>query len=297
MTEVTCVGIAVLDRVLRVDTLATTPGKYRASRRTVVGGGVAANAAVTISRMGGRARFFGVIGDDDTGRTIVAGLEDEGVDTSGVQALEGEQSPESVVQIDARGERLIINHASPDLFVTSPPPDSRRMTDSAAVLVDMRWPTGAIAALETAQRLGIPGIVDCDHDPADSPGILDAASHVVFAGHTVRAWTGEPDLAKALSRARQRTSAWVAATDGERGTTWLGPDGVLHQPAFEVAAVDTLGAGDVFHGAFALALAEGRSIEESIRWGSAAAAVKCQHFGGRDGIPTRNDVEQFLEGQ
>ena len=89
MADVACVGIAVLDRVFRVDRHPQQPGKYRASQRTVVGGGVAANAAVTVARLGGQARFFGVVGDDATGEAIIEGLSAEGVATAGMQAIPG----------------------------------------------------------------------------------------------------------------------------------------------------------------------------------------------------------------
>lgn len=295
MAEVICVGIAVLDRVFRVDEHPTRPGKYRASERAVVGGGVAANAAVAVARLGGRARFFGVVGDDDTGGAIIRGLEDEGIDTSGVQTVPGAQSPESLVQVDRHGERLIVNHASSDLFERAALPGSEQLARADVVLVDMRWRSGAIGALGAAADAGLPGIVDCDHDPARAPGILESASHIVFAADTLRRWTGTTELSEALTEANRRTGAWVAATDGANGSTWLEDGRPASQPAFEVDAVDTLGAGDVFHGAFALGLAEGRTVAEAMRWASAAAAVKCLRFGGRGGIPTRDDVTTFLE--
>lgn len=295
MAEVLCVGIAVLDRVFRVVTHPDRPGKYRASARAVVGGGVAANAAVTVARLGGRARFCGVVGDDDTGRLIVSGLEDEGVDTSGVQAIADGLSPESIIQVDSAGERLIINHASPDLFDRATLPEPQHVATADIVLVDMRWHQGAIAALRGAAEAGIPGLVDCDHDPADAPGLLEEASHIVFAASTLRAWTKHHELADALRMAARRTGAFVAATDGANGTMWLADGQLQHQPAVEVEVVDTLGAGDVFHGALALALAEGYRMDDSMRWASAAAALKCRRFGGRRGIPTRSELDEFVE--
>lgn len=295
MAEVVCVGIAVLDRVFKVPVHAVVPGKYRATSRTVTGGGVAANAAVAIVRLGGRARFCGVVGDDETGTEIVRGLEDEGVDSSAVQAIPGGQSPESIVQIDEEGERLIVNHASSDLFDRAAPPSSGDLEGADAVLVDMRWRMGAITALKAARARNLPGIVDCDHDPSASPGILEEASHILFSASTLEAWTRQDELPAALQEAHRRTGAWVGATDGAEGTTWLDDGSIRRTPAFEVQAVDTLGAGDVFHGAFSLALAEGSDIDASLRWASAAAALKCTRFGGRTGIPRRADVETFLE--
>ena len=295
MAELSFVGIAVLDRVFRVTQHATVPGKYRATERMTVGGGVAANAAVTASRLGATSRLVSVVGDDDTGRAIVSGLNEEGIDVTAVQVRSEEQSPESIVQIDADGERLIVNHASPTLFTDADKPSPATFTGSDAVLVDMRWAAGARSGLEAARAAGRPGIVDCDHDPADSPGVLEAASHIVFAAQTLKGWTQNADLEAALAEARERTGAWVAATEGADGTTWLDVGGTHNTPAFPVEAVDTLGAGDVFHGAFAVRLAEGASPEMAIRFASAAAALKCERFGGRAAIPSRDAVDRALE--
>jgi sulfofructose kinase len=150
-----------------------------------------------------------------------------------------------------------------------------------------------VAALTTAGQLGVPGVVDCDHHPSDAPGILEQASHVVFGHATLEAWTGSPDPADALRIAAERIDAWVGVTAGSEGTWWLDSGRLDHAPALRVVAVDTLGAGDVFHGAFALGLAEGMPIREAIEFGSAAAALKCTRFGGREGIPTRAELERF----
>ena len=106
--------------------------------------------------------------------------------------------------------------------------------------------------------------------------------------------TGLSDLAKGLRRVASRTDAWLSVTDGADGVYWLDGARVRHLGAFSVEAVDTAGAGDVFHGAFALALGEGQGNEEALRFASAAAALKCTRFGGRAGMPNRDQVESFL---
>ena len=131
----------------------------------------------------------------------------------------------------------------------------------------MRWPAGGLAALGSARARGVPGVLDCDHDPAGREDTLKAASHIVFALPTLVTYSGTDDASEALRRAADRTGAWVAATAGADGVYWLADGTVAHLPAHEVAAVDTLGAGDVFHGAFALGLAEGMSEERALRFG------------------------------
>ena len=101
----------------------------------------------------------------------------------------------------------------------------------------------------------------------------------------------DADLGLALARDAQN---WLAVTLGPRGVLFMEDGGIAHLPAFPIEAVDTLGAGDVWHGAFALALAEGQGEREAVRFASAVAAIKCTRFGGRAGTPTRDEVERFL---
>lgn len=292
MTAVTCVGIATLDLVFAVATAPPGPGKYRARDRREVGGGVAANAAVTAARLGGTAQLLGCVGDDATGDAILAGLAAEGVGVAGMRRKAGLASPLSVVLVDGAGERTVVNHASPDLFTGPTTPDEVGGAD--AVLADMRWPQGAVPALAAARAAGVPAVLDCDHDPAGHEDVLRAATHVVFAGPTLAALAGTADPHGALRRSRKYVDGWVAVTAGDEGVYWLDGDEPRHLAAFPVDAVDTLGAGDVFHGAFTLRLAEGAELEEALRFGAAAAAVKCTRFGGRAGIPTRPEVDAFL---
>ncbi len=297
MSAITTVGIAVLDVVMTVDHLPTEPGKYRATSTREIGGGVAANAAVAVAALGCDARFVGCVGGDPTGQRIVDGMEASRVDARRVRRVPRAASPLSFVLVDSSGERLIVNHSDPLLFEVGSPPSGDELAGSDAVLVDMRWPKGAIAALSAARLIGIPAIVDCDHDPTHNDGIsiLAAASHIVFALPTLTEFTGADNPLEALRGVRSHTDAWVAATAGADGVYWLDDNGLRHMPAFQVDVVDTLGAGDVFHGAFAVALVEGKPTEDALRFASAASAIKCTRSGGRAGTPNRAEVETFLK--
>lgn len=297
MTTVTCVGIAVMDLLFSVDALPTGPGKLYADGFVEVGGGVAANAAVAVARLGGTARYVGRVGDDALGIRLLDELRDEGVDVTGVTTAQDLTSPVSAVFVDGAGERTIVNHTPPDLFAG--PADLAAAADgSDAVLVDVRWPSGAESALAVARAAGIPSVFDFDR-PMDDEGdsLIELASHVAFSDTALAATAGTTDTETALRILADRTDAWLAVTRGARGVWWLADDELCHQPAFPVDAVDTVGAGDVFHGALALALAEGRSEAEAVRFASAAAALKCTRPGGRSGTPTRSEVDQFLEEQ
>ena len=119
-------------------------------------------------------------------------------------------------------------------------------------------------------------------------------TYLVFSAPGLAAVAETADPVESLRKVASQTDAWVAVTLGARGVLWINDGVVEHTPAYTVTTVDTLGAGDVYHGAFALGIAEHRAIEEVVRRAAAAAALKCARFGGREGIPTRDDVEDFM---
>lgn len=298
MTTVQCVGIAVLDYLFQVDELPTGDGKYYATGYREVGGGVAANAAAAIAALGGDARFVGRVGADDAGTRIVSDLADLGVDIDGVENIAGAASPVSAVLVDEAGERTIINHTPGDLFTGGETSRAADVDGADAVLVDVRWPDGAAGALQAASEAGIPAVFDFDRPMADGGDrLLPLAGHVVFSREALTATAGTDDVEAALLAIRPRTEAWLAVTGGASGVWWLDGAELMHQDAFPVEVVDTVGAGDVFHGALALALAEGRPEADAVRFAAAAAALKCSRPGGRAGAPSRPEVEYLMKGQ
>lgn len=291
MAEVLVIGVAVADFVFGVETLPDRAAKYRAKRAEVVGGGCGANAAVAIARLGGTARLAARLGDDAIGEMIVADLTAERVDTGLVQRTPGARSSYSSVYVDAKGERQIMNFRGEGLtedigwLANAPRP--------AAVLADTRWTGGAARALELAREWQVPGVVDAEA-PMDME-VLDRASHVAFSRDGLMSFVGEAELAEALTRAARRLPGWVCVTDGAAGTLYADGGRIAHAPAYPVEVRDTLGAGDIWHGAFALALAERQDEPRAVRFANAAAALKCTTFGGRKGCPGRAAVEELIE--
>jgi sulfofructose kinase len=299
--RVACAGIATLDHIFAVESLPIDDGKYSATGYLAIGGGVAANAAVTVARLGGAASFIGCVGDDVAGDQVLEEFAALDVATGSVQRVANRSTPTSVALVDRDGDRALVNYVAPDFFDRADPSFARDIGDAAVVLVDCRWPIGAIQALEAARHHGIHAVVDVDRpvdsDPVTDTGrILALATHLLYSCDALLGTTGEADVPTALAAAARRSAGWIAVTEGERGVSWLEGNDVRHLPALRVRAVDTLGAGDVFHGAFALALAEGRPEREAVRFASAAAAAKCTQAGGRAGIPDRAMVEALLEG-
>jgi sulfofructose kinase len=294
---VICTGIAVLDQIYDTEALPRGAGKHFARGYREAGGGPAATAAVAIARLGGRAAFWGRVGDDPVGARIADDLADFGVELSGLRRVVGGRSSVSAVVVDAKGERMIVNYGDPDLDRDPAFLPLDRLDAAGAVLADARWPEGAAAALDAARASGLPAVLDADATPDDAARpLLCRASHVVFSTAGLAQATGFDDPQRGLAAARLETDAFLAVTLGGDGCAWLAADGTLARlPAFAVTPVDTLGAGDVFHGAFALALAERRGEREALAFASAAAALKCARPGGRAALPDRRAVDRLLE--
>jgi sulfofructose kinase len=296
MTRLLCVGIATLDQVFALDALPQRAEKYRASNLAVTTGGTAANAAVAIARLGGEVSFFGALGDDRIGDEIIDGLQREGIDCAGLRRIAGKRSPLSAILVDRHGERVVISHSDPELPGSTAALPHRLPAGIRAVLGDTRWQAGSAHMFGLARAAGVFAILDGDRAPRERPDLLDLATHVVFSRQGLRDLTGRDEPRAALA-SLPPASAWIGVTNGADGVSYADGGTIHHEPAFLVEAVDTLGAGDTWHGAFALALAEGRAEKDAIRFACAAAAIKCTRFGGRDGAPRRGEVESFLAAQ
>jgi sulfofructose kinase len=232
-------------------------------------------------------------GDDPRGDEIVAGLKAEGVDCAGVRRVAGRTSPLSAILVDSAGERIVVSHADPELPGSTAHLPKRLPTGVDAVLGDTRWQAGSAHFFRLAREAGVPAILDADRAPNERPELLDLATHAAFAAQGLRDLTGLDDPCAGLE-ALPKMAAWVGVTNGAGGVFFRHEGEIRHEPAFPVDAVDTLGAGDTWHGAFALALAEGQSERAAVRFASAAAAIKCTRFGGRNGAPGRIEVEALL---
>lgn len=290
MTSVLVVGMAVMDFAFYVDTFPSGGTKHRAQDATVVGGGCAANAAVAIARLNGSPLLSTRLGDDHVGQMICSDLKGENVDIS-LSDRSGAKSSYSSILIDAQGERQIVNYRGKGL-ITSPNHLSE-VPVVDAVLADTRWDEGAKAAMDLAETRGVPGILDVEA-PAD-PASFGPASHLAFSEQGLAHFYPELEPEKAIALIQKEFGGWVCVTMGSAGVAWRSAEGAGHFPAYPVEVVDTLGAGDVWHGAFALRMAEGAGESEAVLFSNAVAALKCTRQGGRSGAPSRNEVEEFMK--
>ncbi len=295
MSRILCVGAFAMDTIFRLETLPITAGKFLPLEAVEVAQGMAAAQAAGIARLGGKVTLWASCGDDPIGDRMVAQIAEAGVDTSVIRRVRGARSGFASIFMDKRGERIIVPQYDP--AVRSAPDAVPDLAGVGVVSVDVRWPDAAEMALKAAKERGIIGLLDLDTGPREIlERLLPHASHVAASEGGAAVVTGEAEPAKATLALAQRHGGFVAVTAGEHGCHWYdrAAGALRHVPAPRVEAVDTLAAGDIFHGGFAYGLAEGWPIERIIPFASAAAAIKCTVFGGRLGAPTRAEVEAFL---
>jgi len=296
--RILCTGIIVLDEVFRVDEFPQADGKVEAKDFFIVNGGCAANAAVAIARLGGRAALAGPLGGpagaDPNGDRVLAALNRENVDTAGCYRVNGLATALSAIFVNARGDRTIVTYRDQRVAAVVPDDAEKLATSADLVLADNRYPDFARPICQAARRRGVPVVLDGDKPTKEDDALFRVASHVVFSSECLKATTGSNDLGEGLKRIASHTRAFLAVSNGPDDILFLEGGSIRHVPVFAVRAVDTLGAGDALHGGFALALAEGRREAEALRFGAAVAGIKCSRLGGSAGAPTRAEVEALL---
>ena len=296
--KIICLGKSTLDRIWPVASLPTTGGKFRARNYLELGGGMAATAAVALTRLGGKAAFCGRAGDDDVGRTMKQELAEYGVDVSQFKLFPDARSSVSAVLVSSDGERMIVNFSGENIPDNADWLDLDDVKNCSAVLADVRWVEGAETLYAKARKHGIPTVLDGENASSEVfSALLPLTDHAIFSLPGLCSFSGHriADHAETLQSVRAHGCRVAAVTLGAQGALWLDEMGLHHQPAFSTNVVDTTGAGDVFHGAYALAISEGMTTPDAMRFSSAVAALKCSHHGGRIGIPNRQEAELFLE--
>lgn len=294
MARIACVGITVLDRIWYLADLPKEGGKYVANNYTEVGGGPAATAAVAAAKLGADVDFIGRVGDDDTGSRLLAELESLGVNTRFTRIFKGARSSQSAVLVDASGERIIANYPSPDLPAEADWLQDIDFSQWDVVLADVRWHDGAKQALTLARQQGVTTVLDADITPQDIADLVALSDHAAFSAPGLQRMTQIAEAESALKKAQTITNGHVYVTQGKDGCYWLEKGALSHLPAFQIDVVDTTGAGDVFHGALAVRLAQNQPAQEAVRFASAVAALKCTRPGGRAGIPDCDQTRSFL---
>ena len=261
----------------------------------VQGGGLVATALVACARLGAECGLFSLLGDDQIGEQIVAELVAEGVDCAGVPRIPGGASPFSFVHVDdSSGDRTIFHRSGAGLRSGTSLVEFPREMDYQAAVVDEVYPELALAAAKLCREKAIPVVADLIPSPGGEE-LLRYVDVLIAPRHYAREIGRENDLDGALDAIHALGPKIAVITLGADG--WVYSDGTDsgRGEAFAVDVVDTTGAGDTFHGAFAYGLALGWTTRRCCEFASAVAAIKCTKPGGRTGLPSLPQAMDFLK--
>ncbi len=289
--DVLCVGIGCTDLVFGVDHHFGQDEKGFASSFISCGGGVASNAAVAVARLGYRAAYAGYLGDDHYGEEHLQELTGEGILTDWVSRGEWPTSL-AVLLVKPDGSRTVINYRFNRQYLKEGS-IAFQTCEPKAILFDGHEPNISSPLTEYAREHGIPTLLDAGSFHTGTQTLMNKVDYLIVSEKFARDCTSETDEEKAIEKLN-RDHAAVVITLGERGLIWKKNGATGRFSAFRIHCVDSTGAGDAFHGAFAAGLVGGMEWGSLLRYASAAGALCCTQLGGRPGIPTREAVEQFL---
>ncbi len=308
-----CVGHASVDHHFEIEAFAAHPTKTPAHSYAKIVGGMAANASIGLARLGLPVHLIGRVGDDEAGRFIQSSVKKMGIVTHLESVADSHTSVSSVI-VDAQGERQIFSHRG-NALVNAHPLSTRLLEGAIAVLTDPRWAEGAAAALIWARENRVLSMLDADVAPQDElQRLVPLAKWAVFSQPGLACFAPNArslgagliaalDCGASLDVALTKGAAHAMVTLGSQGVAWMhAKERILHtQASFVVKALDTTGAGDVFHAALCFTLSQlqadhsAAQERQAIRFACAAAALKCMQRQGALGAPTRADVLQFLD--
>ena len=294
--DVVGIGENSVDYVYRLPGPLAARAKVPVSSRRVMPGGQVATTLSCCAALGLKTAYLGTFGSDDNGRLIRSTLEGFGVDTAHAPT-QPVANRHAVILLDERsGERSVLWQRDAALALDPRALPAGLIGNARVVHVDATDEAASIAAARLARAAGAQVTTDIDEVTDGTRELMSAATFPILAEHVPAALTGESDPARALRSLRQWHDGRLCVTLGARGAMLLDGDDLYQSPAFDIAAVDTTGAGDVFRGALIYALLRGDDPETMLRFANAAAAIGCTREGAIGGVPTLAEIESVVGG-
>ncbi len=285
-------GLCVVDHTYRVESLAWVSARLRFTERRVSSGGMTGTALSQAARLGCPTHALSVVGDDADGRLVRRALRRSGVETRRLLASPRLHTTVAVVLVDPRGERRFLVPDRRRLEARAPELDLSVIRAGTLLLVDGHFPAQALRAVKRARRVGATVVGDFHRPSQGVVRLLPYVDHPIVPLEFVAEAGGD---AREVLRALARDGGGrPVITEGRRGGRYLDGARVRRFRAVPVKAVDTTGAGDVFHGAFAAGLAHGLRFEETLAVAARAAALNCTALGGAGRFMTRREMNAAL---
>jgi sugar/nucleoside kinase (ribokinase family) len=285
-------GLAEVDHLIRVPKLRR--GGAIVEDYLMQGGGVAATATVAASRLGARTAFCGRVGGDRMGEFVLEEFQREGVNTDNIFVAPDGRTPVSVIHVDVEtGSRTMYFYPGDGLGSPLEMIPSEKISSARVLLIDGSWYEGALKAAQIAKESGTKIVAGMRVSRANLE-LVRLVDALIVNEWIARELAKDRGLEFALEGLAELGPEIVAITMGERGCLFMMNGTPRHMPAFKVDVMDTTGAGDAFHGALAFALIKRWDLLRCFEFASAVAAINCTKLGGRTGLPSYDQVMEFL---
>jgi sugar/nucleoside kinase (ribokinase family) len=301
--DVVGIGLATLDVLIRLETMPTWERGAGFEDLALDGGGPVGTALVTVSRLGLRAGYVGTAGDDELAQRKLQSFTDDDVDISQVVVRPGPEQQIIVCYVHSgTGERRFSGHKRFGRgALTAEELDREYITKASVLHIDGYHGEAALEAARWMKAAGRTVVYDAHQGRREITEhlrqLIEQVDVLISGSGFFRSFSGTSDMRGAGEAILAAGPRIAVETDGANGSYTVVDGDAFHTPAFRVEVVDTTGAGDVFHGAYIVALVRGWSPRECAVFASAASALKCMKLGGRRGIPRFGDVEAFLREQ
>jgi len=292
-------GVNAVDHLMVVPEYPDSDTNTRLVEYKQGAGGQTASAIAALQRLGMRTAYAGRFGTDAEGRFGLQSLKDEGVDVEFSEVIEGARTQVGYIIIEAkRGERTVIWDRDERLAYAAHAAPVELAEKARVLHIDSHDPLACARMARAARAAGTIVSADIDNVYEGLPELLPLIDVLISSKEFPRLLTGMEDDHAALTEIKARYGcALVGLTKGGRGATVFCEGEFLETPAFQVpgGCVDTTGAGDAFHAGFLYGLLQGEEIEMSLKVGCAVAALGCRALGARTGLPTREELIDFLK--
>lgn len=295
--DITVVGSINFDMICRVKSLPQKGETLLAEAYSTAFGGKGANQAVAAARLGADVAMVGAVGGDEHGTRLLENLRHNGIAVESVLTVDG-PSGIAMIAIDSRGDNTILVYPGANGTISPERVSacSALFDQSSCLMLQLEIPMESVLfSAEAAWRAGARVILN-PAPAAPIPDELFRYCSLITPNETELAvLSGKDDYRQGARELLQRGAGAVAVTLGGEGCYYLDAGQELTVPAFSVAAVDATAAGDTFNGALAVMLTEGRPLQEALAFANAAGALSVQKLGAQPSVPTRSEVEAFLE--
>jgi sulfofructose kinase len=287
--DLLCIGHASYDQVFSIAHHPASDEKMQADNLLSCGGGPAANAAVTAAKLGFKAGFCGYLGNDSYGDSHLSELQAHDINTQLINRGDS-PTPLSVVLVKPNGDRALINYKGNTQALAADSVDFSSVK-TKTLLFDGHEAKLSLRALQQTHLKTVPSVLDAGSLHDGTLSLMNQVDYLVCSEKFALQYAGDPQTALSQLAA---IAPWVVITLGEHGLIWQHGQEIGKLDAPNIEAVDTTGAGDAFHGAFAAGLSANMDWLNLLYYASAAGAFCCTKLGARTSLPSLEQHQQLL---